>query len=102
MKSGSRAAQNGALEGDGGITRPCSLILGLTAFSEKVQQGVGSFFCVLFHQQWPVFFRTTICTLVPTNLTCCPRASPRDFSPPIESTGMVSLFFESSAKSFAV
>jgi hypothetical protein len=41
--------------------------------------------------QCPVFFRITTVTLLATSLASRPNPSPRDFSPPITSTGMVSL-----------
>src|ERR1700680_2237829 len=41
-------------------------------------------------------------TFEATNFICCPNSFPSDFSPPIDSTGMVSLVRDNSAKSLAV
>jgi hypothetical protein len=38
--------------------------------------------------QCPASFKTTTVTLGATNFACCPSTSPRDFSPPIVSTGI--------------
>jgi hypothetical protein len=51
--------------------------------------------------QWPVFGSTTDLAFVATSFTCSPRAAPFALSPPIESTGIVSLVCDSRAKSVA-
>src|ERR1700687_114356 len=45
--------------------------------------------------QCPVFFSTTTVGSVASSLACWPRASPNDLSPPMVSTGMVNLVWES-------
>ena len=45
--------------------------------------------------QWPVFGSTRVSVFVATSLTCLPSASPFAFSPPMASTGMVSLVWAS-------
>ncbi len=51
--------------------------------------------------QCPVSFNTTTVTSEATNFICCASASPNDFSPPMDSTGIVSFVCANSAKSFA-
>ena len=51
--------------------------------------------------QWPVFGRITDVALVATSVICLASVRPLAFSPPIDSTGMVSFVCENVAKSVA-
>src|SRR5260221_13617570 len=52
--------------------------------------------------QCPLPFTTTTVTSEATNFICCASASPNDFSPPIDKTGIVSFVRAMGAKSFPV
>src|SRR5256885_11851776 len=62
---------------------------------EKLLQRLGGILRPPLKHQCPVSFSTTAITSVATSLVCCASGSPNDFSPPIVSTGMVSLVWES-------
>ena len=59
--------------------------------SEKLYQRVGRFPGVFFHQPMSRVLQNDHGDIGATSFICSPSTVPKDFSPPIDSTGMVNL-----------